>query len=149
LFLDEPTTGLDPQTRRMVWSSVEQLRKEREMTIFLTTHYMEEAARAQHIAIIDRGKIVADSTPSILKETYARDRIRLVAADYEKVVEIIQRYQLEYKNKSNHMSITIPDTLSSIPILQELKPWISSFEVIQGTMDDVFINITGKQLQEE
>lgn len=148
LFLDEPTTGLDPQTRRMVWRSIDRLRKEHHMTIFLTTHYMEEAARAQHVAIIDSGKIVAYASPAELKEAYASDRIRVSSSEYGKVAQIAEKYQMPYKEKSNHITITIPDTLSAIPVLQELKPYISSFEVLQGTMDDVFINITGKQLEE-
>jgi multidrug/hemolysin transport system ATP-binding protein len=148
LFLDEPTTGLDPQSRRMVWRSVERLRTEYNMTIFLTTHYMEEAARAHHIAIIDSGKIVAYGTPSKLKETYASDRIRVFSDNYDKVIEIAEKFHMTYKEKSNHITITIPDTLSAIPVLNELSPYMSSFEVVQGTMDDVFLNITGKQLQE-
>ncbi len=148
LFLDEPTTGLDPQTRRMVWRSVERLRKEHNMTIFLTTHYMEEAARAQNVAIIDGGKIVAYASPTKLKETYASDRIRVFSDSYDKVIEIAQKYQMTYKERSNHISITIPDTMSAIPILSELSPYINSFEVVQGTMDDAFLNITGKQLIE-
>jgi len=149
LFLDEPTTGLDPQTRRMVWNSVERLRKEHNMTIFLTTHYLEEAARAHNIAIIDSGKIVASDTPTKLKETYATDRIRVFSDNYEKVIEIANSHNLAYKEKSNHITIIIPDTKSAIPILNELEPYISSFEVVQGTMDDVFLNVTGKQLREE
>lgn len=146
LFLDEPTTGLDPQTRRTVWRCIEKLRKEQHMTIFLTTHYMEEAARAQHVAIIDSGKIVAYDTPTLLKQTYASDRIRVFSDDYERVSEIAGRFGLEYKEKSNHMTIYIPDTISAIPVLAELKSCIAAFEVVQGTMDDVFIEITGKQL---
>jgi len=148
LFLDEPTTGLDPQTRRLVWKSVDRLRKEHNMTIFLTTHYLEEAARAQNIAVIDCGKIVASGTPAELKETYASDRIRVFSGNYEKVIEIAKNHNLSYKEKSNHITITIPDTMSSIPILNELAPYMSSFEVVQGTMDDAFINITGKKLEE-
>lgn len=148
LFLDEPTTGLDPQTRRMVWRSVERLRKEHNMTIFLTTHYMEEAARAHHIAIIDSGRIVAYETPTKLKETYASDRIRVFSDRYDRVTEIAEKFEMTYKEKSNHITITIPDTMSAIPILSELSPYMSSFEVVQGTMDDVFLNVTGKQLQE-
>lgn len=149
LFLDEPTNGLDPQTRRMVWKSVDRLRKEHNMTIFLTTHYMEEAARAQNIAVIDSGKIVAMGTPSELKETYTADRIRVFSDQYDKVIEIAKKYNYSYKEKSNHITITIPDTKASIPVLNELAPYINSFEVVQGTMDDAFINITGKQLREE
>lgn len=148
LFLDEPTTGLDPQTRRMVWNSVDRLRKEHNMTIFLTTHYLEEAARAQNIAVIDGGKIIAEGSPSELKETYAADRIRVFADNYEKVIEIAKNHNLSCKEKSNHITITIPDTKSAIPVLNELAPYISSFEVVQGTMDDAFLNITGKQLKE-
>lgn len=148
LFLDEPTTGLDPQTRRMVWRSVERLRKEHNMTIFLTTHYMEEAARAHYIAIIDGGKIVAKGSPTKLKEIHASDRIRVFTDSYDKVIEISDKFQMTYKEKSNHITITIPDTMSAIPILGELSPYISSFEVVQGTMDDVFLSITGRQLQE-
>ena len=148
LFLDEPTTGLDPQTRRMVWRSVERLRKEHNMTIFLTTHYMEEAARANSIAIIDGGKIAAYGSPTMLKETYTSDRIRVFSDSYDKVIEIAAKYGMEYKEKSNHITITIPDTISAIPILNELKPYIYSFEVVQGTMDDAFLSITGKQLVE-
>lgn len=149
LFLDEPTTGLDPQTRRMVWRSVDKLRKEHNMTIFLTTHYMEEAARAQNIAVMDSGKIVAVGTPAELKGKYATDRIRVFADQYDKVIEIAQKFNMAYKEKSNHITITIPDTKSAIPVLNELSPYINSFEVVQGTMDDAFINITGKQIGEE
>jgi len=146
--LDEPTTGLDPQSRRMVWNSVDRLRKEHNMTFFLTTHYLEEASRAQNIAIIDRGKIIASGTPSRLKETYASDRIRVFSDNYEKVIEIAKNHNLPYAEKSNHITITVPDTKSSIPIINELEPYISAFEVVQGTMDDAFLNITGKQLRE-
>ncbi len=148
LFLDEPTTGLDPQTRRMVWRSVERLRKEHKMTIFLTTHYMEEAARAQNIAVIDGGKIAAYATPAQLKERYASDRIRVFSDSYEKVTAIAEKYQMPCKEKSNHITITIKDTMSAISVLNELTPYMSSFEVVQGTMDDAFLNITGKQLEE-
>ncbi len=146
LFLDEPTTGLDPQTRRLVWQCIERLRKEQHMTIFLTTHYMEEAARARHVAIIDSGKIVAYNTPTMLKQTYASDRIRVFADNYERITEIVVKLGLDFKEKSNHLTLYIPDTMSAIPVLNELKPWITAFEVLQGTMDDVFIEVTGKQL---
>jgi multidrug/hemolysin transport system ATP-binding protein len=109
---------------------------------------MEEAARAQHVAVIDSGRIAAYASPHELKEKYATDRIRVFSCDSEKVISVANKYQLAYKEKSNHISITVPNTISSIPVLQELKSCMDSFEVVQGTMDDVFINITGKQLQE-
>jgi len=127
---------------------VDRLRKEHNMTIFLTTHYLEEAARAQNIAVIDGGKIIAEGSTSELKETYAADRIRVFADNYEKVIEIAKNHNLSCEEKSNHITITIPDTKSAIPVLNELAPYISSYEVVQGTMDDAFLNITGKQLRE-
>ena len=131
LFLDEPTTGLDPQTRRMVWRSVERLRREQNMTIFLTTHYMEEAARAQNVAVIDGGRITAYGSPSKLKETYASDRIRVFADSYDMVIMTAEKYNLSYKERSNHITIFVPDTKAAIPILNEISPYINSYEVVQ------------------
>lgn len=99
---------------------------------------MEEAARANNIAIIDEGRIAAYDSPFKLKETYASDRIRVFSDSYDKVIEIANKYKMTYKEKSNHITITIPDTRSAIPILDELSPHINSFEVVQGTMDDAF-----------
>ncbi|MFA9377940.1 MAG: ATP-binding cassette domain-containing protein [Lachnotalea sp.] len=147
LFLDEPTTGLDPQTRKMLWNCLETLRKEEKMTIFLTTHYMEEAAKAHYIGIIDAGKLVAYEAPQVLKEMYAHDRIKVVPKDKEKMFEFLKNNGTSFKEKSNHISITLENTLEAIPLINGLKDIISSFEVIQGTMDDVFLNITGKSLE--
>ncbi len=146
LFLDEPTTGLDPQTRQSVWESVERLRKEENMTVFLTTHYMEEAAKAQYISIMEAGKIVAEGTPSALKEKFAHDMLKLVPED-----EIIMENQLNeaglvFEKRSNHITVTIPDSMYGLNILNRIKENLRSFEVVQGTMDDVFLNITGKSL---
>ena len=146
LFLDEPTTGLDPQSRQNVWQCLEELRKEKQMTIFLTTHYMEEAARANYISIMDAGKLVADGTPTMLKEQYTHDCLRLNTDQTEEIIKYLQLRELSYKENSNHIEVIIPNTLYGLQILNETQNYLKSFEVIQGSMDNVFLNITGKQL---
>ena len=148
LFLDEPTTGLDPQTRKMVWENIEQLRKETGMTVFLTTHYMEEAVRAEHIAVMDAGEMVAFDTPYKLKEMYAKDLIKVAPREKEQVITILEKESLKYKLEDNRLQIEIPNTLASISILEKIKQYTEAFEVVQGTMEDAFLNITGKVLEE-
>ena len=128
LFLDEPTTGLDPATRIDVWNIVEQLQREDKMTVFLTTHYMEEAAKADDIIIIDRGKIITSGTPFELKEKYASDKLKLY-----------RRSEIE--------TITLKSTMDAIPLIQKYAGEVDGFEVIQGNMDDVFVNVVGKELE--
>lgn len=146
LFLDEPTTGLDPQTRQNVWESIERLRKEDMMTVFLTTHYMEEAAKAQYISIMEAGKVVAEGTPSELKEKYAHDMLKLVPENTDQIIEHLKITKLAFEKRSNHIRVIIPDSMYGLQILNNIKENLKSFEVIQGTMDDVFLNITGKSL---
>ena len=128
LFLDEPTTGLDPATRIDVWNIIEQLQREERMTVFLTTHYMEEAAKADDIIIIDRGRIITSGTPFELKEQYASDKLKLY-------------------RKGEVETITLKSTMEAIPILQKYAGEVEGFEVIQGNMDDVFVNVVGKELE--
>jgi multidrug/hemolysin transport system ATP-binding protein len=146
LFLDEPTTGLDPQTRKNVWESLEKLRYEDQMTVFLTTHYMEEASKAQYVSIMEAGKVVADGTPQELKGKYAHDMLKLVPENEEIILRKLDEEALMYEMKSNHIQVTIPDTMYALRILESMKESLKSFEVIQGTMDDVFLNITGRDL---
>lgn len=146
LFLDEPTTGLDPQTRQNVWQSIERLRKDDKMTVFLTTHYMEEAAKAQYISIMEAGKVVAEGTPSELKEKYAHDMLKLVPENMNQIIEHLETTKLAYEKRSNHIRVIIPDSMFGLQVLNNIKENLKSFEVIQGTMDDVFLNITGKSL---
>lgn len=146
LFLDEPTTGLDPQTRQMVWESIEKIRREDNMTVFLTTHYMEEAAKAQYISIMEAGKLVGTGTPSELKEKYAHDMLRMVPENVEILERNLQETGLSFERKSNHIHVTIPNTMFGLELLNRFKDNLRSFEVVQGTMDDVFLNITGKSL---
>lgn len=149
LFLDEPTTGLDPQTRQNVWNVIDLLRNELNMTVFLTTHYMDEAVRAEHIAIMDCGKIVEDSTPHLLKEKYASDQIKLFGENSSVIVDQLKHLPFEIIEKSNHIAVNIPSTMESFKVLDRVKECIQAFEVVQGTMEDVFLNITGRDLTTE
>lgn len=148
LFLDEPTTGLDPKTRRILWESIENIRKQNDMTIFLTTHYMEEAAKADNIAVMDKGRIVAEGTPFKLKEKYSKDKLKIECNNKEDVEKILRRFNLKYYDFENRINVEIPDTMFGINILKELKEDIDSFEVVQGTIEDAFLNITGNVLKE-
>ena len=131
LFLDEPTTGLDPATRKDVWGIIEELQKKEKMTVFLTTHYMEEAAGADKIIIMDHGNIITQGTPFELKEKFAMDRLRL------------------HYRSGKEEEITVPSTLKTLPLINEVQDKINGFEVIQGNMDDVFLNAVGRSLMEE
>lgn len=148
LFLDEPTTGLDPATRKKVWESVRLLQKEMRMTVFLTTHYMEEAAGANYICIMDSGKIVAEGTASELKDAYAKDTLRLYTKNTETVFEKSRYYHLHCIRQSNCVVFPLESTIDAIAILQKMDSLFEGFEVLQGNMDDVFLNVTGIKIEE-
>lgn len=145
LFLDEPTTGLDPATRKSVWETVHRLQQEMDMTVFLTTHYMEEAAKADHIGIMDHGHFVEYGTPFSLKETYAKDKLYLIpkTEHYGQIQTALAAQGLKYSASEERILVKIENTLAAIPLLEKMKPMLRGFEVIQGTMDDVFLNVTG------
>lgn len=149
LFLDEPTTGLDPQSRKNIQDKIKMLKNEKGVTIFLTTHYMEEAAEADRICIIDEGVIVANGSPTELKEKHSSDKLLLYSKDIEKTMEILDKESIKYKISLDKIVVNIENTLDSIGLIDKVKLNISSFEVLQGTLDDVFINITGKQLRDD
>ena len=148
LFLDEPTTGLDAQTRRNVWDRINELQRDKGMTIFLTTHYMEEAADADYVIVIDHGEIAAKGTPAQLKAEYARDQLRLWAKDLEPLQRLAEELSLSFEQHADVMTIPIPCTLDALPIIERMRDHISGFEVLQGTMDDAFIGITGKEMRQ-
>ena len=148
LFLDEPTTGLDPQTRKMIWETISTLQKKTKMTIFLTTHYMEEAANADFVIVIDDGLIAAKGTPAELKETYACDKLILSSKNIEKIEVVLLNNEIEYEKIANQLIVKIGNTLESLSIIDKCRADISGFEVIRGTMDDAFIGITGKEIRE-
>ncbi|NCB74485.1 MAG: ABC transporter ATP-binding protein [Clostridia bacterium] len=148
LFLDEPTTGLDPQTRRYVWDTITEIRKKNDTTVFLTTHYMEEAASADYVIVIDKGEISARGTPSELKEKYSNDRLVISSHKTAEVSEILDRNNLLYSVLADTITVSLPSTLDSLPIIESCRDYIESFEVVKGTMDDAFIAITGKEIRE-
>lgn len=148
LILDEPTTGLDPQTRQNVWETIEHLRKEKNMTIFLTTHYMEEADKADYVVIIDNGSIAARGTPADIKEQYSTDSLIIHTLHMEEITDIIKHMGFRYKTHGDTVKVKIDSTMQSLPIIEKCKDMMLGFEVIEGNMDDAFINITGKEIRE-
>lgn len=142
LILDEPTTGLDPQTRVSVWNLINMLREKTGMTVFLTTHYMEEAEKATYIVVMNKGSIIAEGTPNELKNTYSSDYLILHSRREKKTDDIlIQDYSYIYNNDLHFYKIKMKDTLSALDFLK-MHPEYSDFEIIKGNMDNVFLNIT-------
>ena len=148
LFLDEPTTGLDPATRVDVWNTIQSLQKTEKMTVFLTTHYMEEAAEADRIIVLDHGTIMTSGTPFELKEKYAADKLKVYCAS-ENMDIVSQILKSAKVVDQGILEMQIPSTLSAIPFIKEIEPYVAGFEVIQGNMDDVFLNAVGKELDQE
>ncbi len=148
LFLDEPTTGLDPQTRRNVWDTVRGLQTQSGTTVFLTTHYMEEASEADYVAVIDNGHIAAKGTPSALREEYSSDHLKLIPGNGEAIARLLKEMNFDYLILGGTYKVKLKKTLDAFDILEAAKPHISAFEVMQGNMDDTFINITGKEIRE-
>lgn len=144
LILDEPTTGLDPQTRKTLWSVIANLREYDHMTVFLTTHYMEEAAEADHVIIIDSGKIVAEGTPLELKNQYTGDYISI----YGITEQSIKKLKLAYEKIPNGFRLSVPDTKAATDLIIKHPDLFVDYEVAKGKMDDVFLAVTGKKLTE-
>lgn len=144
LFLDEPTTGLDPKSRKMVWDYIEYLRKHEKLTIFLTTHYMEETKDANHVVIMDKGKIIAQGTPSELKSQYAKSRLVWYTAQTKEKEELLSAYSFGYD--ADHYNIYFDGSITEF--IYSHKDMINDYEILKGTMDDVFLNLTGKELAE-
>lgn len=148
LFLDEPTTGLDPQTRKKVWETILNMQRESNMTVFMTTHYMEEASEADYVIIIDNGKIAARGTPYELRRNHAQDSLRLEASEVEAVETILKSQNLTFKHHNGEIIIPLEKTTDALAILEACKPYLLNFEVLSGTLDDAFINITGREIRE-
>lgn len=142
LILDEPTTGLDPQTRRVLWNVISDFRKNEKMTVFLTTHYMEEAAEADYVVIIDGGKISAEGTPLELKNLYTGDYITIYGASEED----IKKLGIEYESIRNGYRFSVPNTRAATDLIIQNPSLFSDYEVTKGKMDDVFLAVTGKAL---
>ena len=150
LFLDEPTVGLDPQTRAHIWSYIEELRKREEITIFLTTHYMDEAEHCDRIAIIDHGTIVAIDTPEALKASVGEDRMELRTADDEIAMrELRESFGLEPTTAEGAIRVYVANGDRFIPrLFAELTVPVVSVSVTQPTLDDVFMSYTGRTIRD-
>lgn len=148
LVLDEPTTGLDPKTRQTVWEIVRTLRAEEGMTVFLTTHYMEEADGSDKVVVIDGGKIAASGTPVELKNKYSRNRLRLYG-DAKTLCAALQRAGYPAKVSGGACTVETGDAGTAREILIKFPELCRDFEFVKGNMDDVFLSVTGKKLQGE
>lgn len=145
LILDEPTTGLDPQTRKKVWSVIEKLRKGNNMTVFLTTHYMEEAAEADYVVIIDDGQKAAEGTPLALKNAYTGDFISL----YNVTEAQVQTLGTPYEKRADGYRLSVANTSEATSLILKNPEIFTDYEIVKGKMDDVFLAVTGKTLKGE
>lgn len=142
LILDEPTTGLDPQTRSLLWRVIGELRNKENMTVFLTTHYMEEAADADYVVILDHGRIAAEGTPLTLKNTYTGDFITI----YNTEESLIKALGMPYKPMRDAFRVSVPDTAAATNLILRHPEVFRDYEITKGKMDDVFLAVTGKIL---
>lgn len=142
LLLDEPTTGLDPKTRISVWKIIDYLREEFGMTVFLTTHYLEEAKDADQLAVIHKGKIIAQGTPANIRSRFSVDKIFFYGANIAELQTIIKKVNLPYKVSKGTMRVDVIDgNIGILNILNQAAGFYSSFEVIKGNLDDAFISM--------
>ena len=142
LILDEPTTGLDPQTRSSLWQVIGDLSRREKMTVFLTTHYMEEAADADFVVILDHGKIAAGGTPLTLKNTYTGDYITIYGQEEAR----IQKLGAPYEAIRDAYRVSVPNTAAARELIRQYPELFEDFEITKGKMDDVFLAVTGKKL---
>ena len=142
LFLDEPTTGLDPQTRLTVWDNVKKLGDEEGVTVFLTTHYMEEAEKADYVVMIDGGRIIAEDTPENLINRYSCSKLRLKPKNADVFAD------LKCEKKNGLLTINVKDCFAALSLAEKYRDEIEFFEIVHGNMDDVFIELTGNKLRE-
>ena len=143
LILDEPTTGLDPQTRQTLWNVISNLRKNENMTVLLTTHYMEEAADADYIVIIDSGKISAEGTPLELKNKYTKDYITIYNIDENSVKSL----GFNYEKIKDAYRLFVPNTKTATELIMKYPDLFIDYEITKGKMDNVFLSVTGKALE--
>ena len=147
LILDEPTTGLDPKTRKIVWNLIDNLRKQEQLTVLLTTHYMEEATIADNVVILDNGKIVARGTPIELKNKYSSDYLKVYEYD-KSLIDVLNKEKLSYTTNKEFLTIKFNNTNLAKQFLVNNNNLINDLEIVKGSMDDVFLAVTGKELKE-
>lgn len=143
LILDEPTTGLDPQTRKTLWSVISDLRRKDNMTVLLTTHYMEEAADADFVVIIDGGRLIAEGTPLELKNKYTGDYITLYGASED----TIKKLGIPYEPLRDAYRLLVPNTAAATELIIRHPEVFRDYEITKGKMDDVFLAVTGKKIE--
>ena len=143
LIMDEPTTGLDPRSRKDIWKLIEKLRKEKDITIFLTTHYMEEVLDANKVVIIDHGKIIAQGSSEELRLKYSNDRIKIIPSN--DLEGILQKDKVDYYIVNDTINIVLDSCFSGIDYVKKYRDHIKEFEILRGDMDNVFLNITGRK----
>ena len=139
---DEPTTGLDPQTRNTLWQVIGKLRRQEKMTVFLTTHYMEEAADADYVVILDSGKIAAEGTPLALKNAYTGDFITIYGVEEKE----IRKLNAPYESIRDAYRVSVPDPAAATELILKYPEIFRDYELTKGKMDDVFLAATGKKL---
>ncbi len=147
LFLDEPTTGLDPQTRANIWDYICAIQKQKNMTIFLTTHYMDEAEICDKVAIIDHGNIVAYDTPYELKRAHTSDTAIIRTSSANELTAYLAKYDIPYKQNDSAYSIRPHSLGEMLELVSHFKQSITDFELRKGTLNEVFIAITGKEIR--
>ncbi len=149
LILDEPTTGLDPKTRLSVWSLIDKIRTETGMTVFLTTHYLDEADKATDVIIMDKGNIIARGTPNALKNAYASDSVVVYSERNEEIEALLTKRgnAFSYDPERGAYRIPVKDTAEAKALLGDCGAVLNDIEITKGNMDDVFLNVTGKKIQ--
>lgn len=145
LILDEPTTGLDPHTRRRIWEVIYDLKEKKGLTVFLTTHYMEEATEADYVLILEKGKISAQGTPLQLKNAYAKDYVTV----YTENEQDVQKLNLPYEKIKNGFKLSVDNTAVATGLIIKYPEIFKDYEITKGKMDDVFLNVTGRKIKGE
>ncbi|WP_373471416.1 ABC transporter ATP-binding protein [Carnobacterium alterfunditum] len=149
LFLDEPTSGLDPQTRNRMWEYITRLQKEKNITIFLTTHYMDEAEICDHVAIMDNGKIMVNDTPENLKRLYTKDKAIVKVSNPDVFEAALKKDDHTYKKEKETFYIDIDAVQHFLQFIEQFKNELKDLEIKKGTLNDVFLEITGKEIRED
>lgn len=145
LMLDEPTTGLDPKSRKDIWNLILTLKEQNNMTILLTTHYMEEVLDADHVIILHHGMIKAEDSADNLRKNYADDTLKIFPKDG--LIEALNKANITYHHRAAIIHIPLKDPFEGITLVNQYKAHIASFEIVKANMDDVFLNITGDALE--
>lgn len=146
LILDEPTTGLDPKTRMMVWNTIFEIQKEEGLTIFLTTHYMEEVLKADEVIILDKGKILAYGTPASLKSKYTSNKLLWYTKRLKKFDLLLEKTSFKFTYLVDYYEIDFANYAILVDFIEKNKDIVTDFEVLKGNMDDVFLTVTGRKL---